>query len=464
MEEERNIYNDSHLPESENTNLSYEQRRQYLREERRRKRLRKLKMIRVAVIAGLIVVLILIFIVIKSIFGFVSSLFHKDAVEVDAQATSESQTYTASILTGGDIVLHSPFYDSTTYLTEDGSYDFSPVFTYMKDTYTASDFTVLDLEAAITEDYFNGYPLFRAPETILPTLSENGVDMLLFANNHIYDAGDDGLKSTFNALEKYSMPYMGIKKSKEDSAYSIKDINGITVGMFDYTYETGTIDQKAINGIEVTDESSALINSFNYDDLDTFYDTIASSIQEMKQEGAEYLIAYIHWGTEYETEESSYQQEMAQKLCDLGIDALIASHPHVIQPIDLFTSSTGDHKMLCCYSLGNHLSNQRQELMDSMPTGHTEDGYMVQLTLEQTDDEPVSLTEVQFIPTWVYKNIIDGNAEYYIFRTDAADTYGEVVESLNISQNLASSLGRTQEIIGEGSQKVQNALPISTGN
>lgn len=391
-------------------------------------------------------------------------LFHKDTVEADAQATIESQTCTASILTGGDIVLHSPFYDSTTYLTEEGTYDFSPVFTYMKDTYKAADLTVLDLEAAITEDYFNGYPLFRAPETILPSLSENGVDMVLFANNHIYDAGDDGLKSTINALEKYSMPYMGIKKNKEDSTYSIKDINGIKVGMFDYTYETGTIDQKAINGIEVSDESSDLINSFNYDDLDTFYDTISSGIQEMKKDGAEYLIAYIHWGTEYQTEESTYQQEMAQKLCDLGIDALIASHPHVIQPIDLFKSSTGDHKMICCYSLGNHLSNQRQELMDSMPTGHTEDGYMVELTLEQTDDDPVSLTEVQFIPTWVYKNISDGNAEYYIFRTDAANSYENIVKSLNITDNLASSLERTQEIIGEGSQKVQEALPISAGN
>lgn len=461
---DENIHENPHEKTTQTTDDAYERRRQYLREERRRKRLRKLKIIRATVITGLIVVLILIFIVIKSIFGFVASLFHKDTVEADAQATIESQTCTASILTGGDIVLHSPFYDSTTYLTEDGTYDFNPVFTYMKDTYTASDFTVLDLEAAITEDYFNGYPLFRAPETILPTLSENGVDMVLFANNHIYDAGDDGLKSTINALEKYSMPYMGIKKNKEDSAYSIKDINGIKIGMFDYTYETGTIDQKAINGIEVTDESSALINSFNYDDLDTFYDTIASGIQEMKQEGVEYLIAYIHWGTEYETEESTYQQEMAQKLCDLGIDALIASHPHVIQPVDLFTSSTGDHKMVCCYSLGNHLSNQRQELMDSMPTGHTEDGYMVELTLEQTDDDPVSLTEVQFIPTWVYKNITDGNAEYYIFRTDAANNYEDVVKSLNISDNLASSLGRTQEIIGEGSQKVQDALPISTGN
>lgn len=461
---DENIRDNSHSQKSMANNSAYEQRRQYLREERRRKRLRKLKIIRAAVIAGLILALILIFLVVKSIFSFIGSLFNKETAEVDAPAVVESQTYTANILTGGDIVLHSPFYDSTTYLTEDGTYDFNPVFTYIKDTYKAADFTVLDLEAAITEDYFSGYPLFRTPETILPTLSENGVDMVLFANNHIYDAGDSGLESTISALEKYSMPYMGIKKEKEASAYSIQDINGIKVGMFDYTYETGTIDQKAINGIEVTDESSDLINSFNYDDLDTFYDTIASGIEDMKKGGAEYLIAYIHWGTEYQTEESTYQQEMAQKLCDLGIDALIASHPHVIQPVDLFTSSTGDHEMICCYSLGNHLSNQRQELMDSMPTGHTEDGYMVELTLEQTDDEPVSLTSVQFIPTWVYKNIIDENAEYYIFRTDAADSDAETVDTLNIANDLASSLERTQKIIGEGSKKVQDALPISTGN
>lgn len=461
MKEEKNIYKDFCLPENET--LSYEQRRQYLREERHRKRIRKLKMIRAAVIAGLIVTLLLIFIMITPLFDFVASLFSKNSVEVDAPVV-ESHTYTSTLLIGGDIVLHSPFYDSTTYLTENGTYDFNPVFTYMQDTYKAADFTVLDLEAAITEDYFSGYPLFRVPETILPTLSQNGIDMILLANNHIYDAGDSGLKSTLNALDKYTTTYLGIKKSKEDSNYLIQDINGIKVGMFDYTYESGSVDQKAINGIEVTDESSGLINSFNYDDLDSFYDTISTEIKEMKKEGAEYLIAYIHWGTEYETTENAVQQEMAQKLCDLGIDALIASHPHVIQPVDLFTSSNGEHKMLCCYSLGNHLSNQRQELMDSMPTGHTEDGYMIQLSLEQTDDEPVCLTDVQFIPTWVYKNSIDGNAEYYIFRTDAANDYKEVVDTLNISENLASSLGRTQEIIGEGSKKVQDALPLSTRN
>lgn len=433
-------------------------RERQLREERRRRRRRKLKIIRAAVIAGLIVFLIIIFLILKAIFGFVASLFNK---EEEVVVVEEPKIYTASLLSVGDIVLHSPFLDSGVYQTEDGSYNFSPIFKYIKSTFEASDFSVIDLETTIVESNFSGYPLFRSPETFVSALTENGLDLCLLANNHIYDSGDAGLTSTIEAMDKYSLPYTGIRSSEEAPTYFIQDINGITVGMFNYTSETGSVDEKAINGIYVTEESENLINSFNYDNLDAFYDTIEKGLQEMKDAGVEYTVAYIHWGNEYQTEESEQQREIAQKLCDLGIDALIGSHPHVIQPVDLFTSNSSDHKMICCFSLGNHLSNQRQELMDSMPTGHTEDGLMVNLSLEQTDDGPVTLKEITFIPTWVYKNLLNEGAEYYVFPLHSTESYEEAVTTLNLTADIEDSLERTNKIIGEGVEKIQNELPIT---
>lgn len=465
-EPNRQIYTDSSKRSKEDIMKARRQRQ--LREERRRKRRRKKRLFRAAVISGLILSLILIFVIIRSIFGFIASLTKDSTLSKDNSteviAPVASQTYTATILSAGDVILHSPFYNSGTYQTEDGRYDFNPVFTYMTDIYESSDFTIVNLESTISEDNYSGYPLFRAPDTIVSALSEHGADMFLLANNHIYDNGDKGLTMTVDGIEKYSLPYIGIRKQEDEITYSIQEVNGIKIGIFNYTYETGSVKQKAINGITVSDTSAPLINSFNYDNLDDFYRTLASDLEEMKSAGVEYTIAYLHWGIEYHTEEATYQQEIAQKLCDLGIDALIGGHPHVIQPVDIFTNSSNDHKMICCYSLGNHLSNQRKELMDSLPTGHTEDGLMVELTLEQTDDSPVSLTAVKFIPTWVYKNIVNGNAEYYIFPTETSEQNNEIITTLNISEQLSASQQRTDEIISDGAQRIQDALPLTAGN
>lgn len=403
MERKPNKHSNSDFSSSRPAGREEIRRQRQLKEERRRKRRRKLQLIRAGVIVGLIAALVIIILIIKSIFGFIGSLFDDNEETKEAAVVKDPVTYTASILSAGDIILHSPLIDSATYQNGDGTYNYDSIFTYMKDTYEGSDFTVVNLESTISEDNYSGYPLFRAPDAIASALFNYGADMCLLANNHIYDNSDSGLTMTTNALNELPMLYTGIRTSTEEPTYSIQDINGIKVGIFNYTYETGSVDQKAINGIAVSDASADLINSFNYDNLDAFYSTIEADLQTMKEAGVEYTIAYLHWGNEYQTTENDSQREIAQKLCELGVDALIGGHPHVIQPVDLLTNASGDHQMVCVYSMGNHLSNQRQELMDSLPTGETEDGLMIELTLEQTDDGPVSLIEIDFIPTWVYK-------------------------------------------------------------
>ena len=128
-------------------------------------------------------------------------------------------------------------------------------------------------------------------------------------------------------------------------------------------------------------------------------------------------MVYIHWGQEYQTTENATQRTIAQKLCDMGVDVIVGGHPHVVQPMDLLTSTTDStHKTVCIYSLGNAVSNQRkEELKQSCPTGHSEDGVLFSVTFEKNSEGVVSVADVQVIPTWVNKITNgDGKVEYNI--------------------------------------------------
>lgn len=379
--------------------------------------------------------------------------------ENDEETTAKSEEASATILTAGDIIVHKPFLTSSQYLRSDGTYDYNSIFTYVKDDYAAADFTVTTVEGALTDGNYSGYPMFCSPDAVATALSNTGVDMCLLANNHIYDNFDSGLQRTMDVMTANSLLYTGLRKTTEDKPYLIQEINGIKVGFFNYVFETERVNgQKTINGIAVSDESSELINSFNSQDLDSFYEKIETGLREMEEANVEFTIVYMHWGIEYQTTESAEQDAMAQKLCNLGVDALIGSHPHVIQPVDLLTSSDGSHQMLCAYAIGNLLSNQRTEYMDGLAYGHTEDGVMLELTIQRDSEGRISITKADFTPTWV-AYFTGNDAEYYILPVNEPENL-PATTGLDVTSDARESLERTNAIIGAGVQKVQNALPI----
>lgn len=148
------------------------------------------------------------------------------------------------------------------------------------------------------------------------------------------------------------------------------------------------------------------------------------------------------------------------KLCDMGVDALIASHPHVIEPVDLLTSTDGDHEMVCAYAIGNHLSNQRTEYMEGLTNGYSEDGMMVKLTVKRDAKGNISLDGADFIPTWVYMDQNPDN-EYFILPLDDPENLEKNTGLTNLTDDVTASLDRTDGIVGDGVKKVQNALPIA---
>ena len=384
----------------------------------------------------------------------------KSVPEQETEIQTESETayiYPEKDITIGStgcMLLHSPFIDS--YPDAEGNYDFSTIYKYITPYYSAPDFMTCEFEGSLAgpDAGYSGYPLFLSPDVIIENIKDSGVDLQFLATNHVYDGGSDGFHRTMQVYDEKNIAFSGIRENSSAKQYVVEEINGIKVGFIDYVYETDG-EGTNLNGIPLMQEDWDLVNTFDYNDLDSFYKEMQSNIVSMKSEGAQFIIAQMHWGIEYQLEEADYQDEMAQKLCDLGVNAIIGGHPHCEQPIDVLDTSDGSGHMFCIYSEGNALSNQRTYLMDEMPTGHTEDGVMVTLTLHQNNDGSVEIKDVDLLPTWVYRYQDNDGSKYYILPLDDVANIEKTTGISDIQQEAQDSYDRTMEELGPGLEKAK---------
>lgn len=393
--------------------------------------------------------------------AFPSAAKNQKTAEASENLSAEA-TWTAA----GDIVFHGPILNSETYRDSgNDSYDYSPIFDYCRSLLESADVSTVTLETSLAgEDAgYSGYPMFRAPDELADSLAGCGFDMVNLASNHLLDGGDDGLLRTMKVLTEKKLSYMGTRSGEDQKRYEIVDANGIKVGVISYVYETTEEDSEtSINAIPVSADIAPLINSFDYNDLDSFYSELEEALGAMKEEGAQYTIAYMHWGTEYQTTQSEEQEEIAQALCDMGVDALIGSHPHVIQPVDVLTSSGGNHQMLCAYAIGNFLSNQQIAYMQGdLPTGETEDSYLLSLSLSSDAGGHVSLTDVTFTPVWTHRYEGENGAAFVVLPVNETEQLETLTGIAGIRGQADESAARTQAIIGEGVEKVRASLPLT---
>ena len=140
----------------------------------------------------------------------------------------------------------------------------------------------------------------------------------------------------------------------------------------------------------------------------------------------------------------------------MGVDVIVGGHPHVIEPVDLLTSTLDENqKTLIIYSTGNAVSNQRIREM-RLKTGHTEDGILFNFTLVKYIDGTVEVLETSCVPTWVY--MVGDKQSYTIFplefdlREQWQETFGIDEDTYNACIN---SYNRTMELVGEGLEKAQ---------
>lgn len=369
----------------------------------------------------------------------------------------------ATIAVAGDLMTHMPIVTSGTL---SGGSDYSYIFNYVSSYITGADYAVVNLETTLsgTENgnEYTGYPYFNAPDTIADGAKSGGFDMLLTGNNHCNDYGTFGLKRTLDILKNRQLDTLGTTGTAEEADYVVKEVGGIKVGMICYTYGeiSGDADRPSLNGLPTDATAAGLINAFDYDKLDDFYSQMTTHIANMKAAGAETIVLYIHWGDEFTTRANDNQRAIAQKMCDLGVDIIAGGHPHVVQPMELLTSSVdAAHKTICLYSMGNFLSNQRSTNI-SLTTGHSEDSVVLTFTLVKYSDGSVCVDSVQLLPTWVLVRGSGDKRTYHILPLDNAIGDWKTYFSLTDEQleEAKKSYNRTAEIITAGLKEVQDYL------
>ena len=381
--------------------------------------------------------------------------------QVTTEAPTEAPTEppvmlesTFTLSATGDILMHPAVIYSGTY--SDGNYDYGNIFSYFADYVTQADYAVANLETTLASTdngyQYMDYPLFNCPDGIIPSLKTAGFDMVLTANNHSYDTRGIGLRRTPQVIADHELKYLGSKQTADEPNYYVVERNGIQLGLCCYTYETNlTPEKKAPNGITMKDEDAPLLNTFDYANLNLFYDEMRQNIAQMKEAGADAVVLFIHWGNEYKIKQNATQSAMAQALCDLGVDVIIGGHPHVVQPVELLTSTTDpSRKTVCIYSVGNAVSNQRIMHMD-LKTGHTEDGMLFSVTFNRYSDGTVILHSADVLPTWVDLRY-EPETAYAILPLDKQiDDWKTQFDLTDDTLTKAQeSYDRTMAIVGEG--------------
>ena len=376
---------------------------------------------------------------------------------------------TATVLSTGDILMHGKVINSGK--QDDGSYNFDSIFQYVKSYAQAADFSVANLETTLcgTDNgyAYAGNPKFNCPDAIVDSLKGAGFDMLLTANNHADDTSLVGYKRTLNVVREKGLDTLGTYLSADEQKWTIEEVNGIKIGMVCYTYSDGFSQNgyPLLNYNEVGE--NGILNYFTYDKLPEFYTQLQGYLDEMKAAGAEATVVYLHWGEEYKWKTgegpNANQTAMAQKLCDMGVDVIVGGHPHVVQPVDLLTSGTdAEHKTIVLYSMGNAVSNQRkEEMQQSEPTGHTEDGVLFCVTFAKYSDGSVFVDSAELIPTWVNMHANSGATEYNILPLEEATAaQWQAQFGLTDTQlaNAKASFDRTQALTLTGMEKVQSYL------
>ncbi len=352
----------------------------------------------------------------------------------------EQTAHTASFtFTGvGDNLLHDTLF---VYHEQDtGNRDYSGMYSEVTPYFQKSDLSYINFETPCAGDAFglSGYPSFNGPLEMIDTLAGMGLNWFSTSSNHSMDAGADGLLAEMAYVnEKYpGIFYTGTyPDAQSQNIPAVMEINGIRVGLASFTY--------GLNGYVLPEDKPWLVNVFvkneetgevDYDLMDRILDPLIAQ--------SDVQIVSMHWGVEYQNQPNDMQKAVAQYLHDKGVEAVIGSHPHVIQPAEIIKSA--DQETLVYYSLGNFISGQDQN--------YTMVGGMAQFTMNYNfDAKKATITDPSFTPTvtWISSDLRRYNTQLLQDYTDdeAASQYVTLVQGQDWSRGYVKEY--VEQVMGQ---------------
>ena len=336
---------------------------------------------------------------------------------------------TINMTVAGDILCHNTnFWDA--YVAELDDYDFSYSFEDIKKYFDNADVAigVLETNFAGRDIGYTNYPLFNSPEQL-------GFDILGTANNHCLDKGFSGMVSTLEELDKAGIDHMGTYATEEDSKeYLIKDVKGIKMAFLTYTYGT--------NGIPIPTGKEFSVNI-------TDKEKILADLENVKKENVDVICVNMHWGDEYSLKPNSNQKDLADFLFENGVDLILGSHTHCLEPMEKRTITMEDGTTkdgFIIYSLGNFMSGQKHE--------NSRQSVILDIQLTKNGEtNKISVDSVTYTPIYMYNFYQSGVLQRFKIMDIEAEIEkyesGDTSIGASMYQTLKSELVNVYEVVGE---------------
>ena len=306
-----------------------------------------------------------------------------------ARGTLSGADDDVTIIMIGDMLMHMPVVRSGR--KEDGSYNFDHLFAHVQGVTRSADLAIVNQETILGGEElggYTGYPLFNSPFAVADAEAAAGFDVVLQGTNHALDRSVRGISNCLNYWETNhpAVQVLGIHDSAEDQQeICVYNVKGIRIAVLNYTY--------GLNGLQMPAGKGYLVDVLDQE-------KVLSDI-ERAEAMADFTVVCPHWGTEYQLKASPYQKRWAQLFLENGVDLVIGTHPHVIEPVEILEDDAG-HVMPVYYSLGNFVNataifkpgvmNRAVGGMASVTIGRDADG---KVCVKQADVYPVVCHETK---------------------------------------------------------------------
>ena len=267
--------------------------------------------------------------------------------EVSDGECAEVQPIEVEMLFVGDVMAHLPQVEAAQVGSE--RYDFGPHFAPVEPLFGRADFVVANLETTLSpRPPYGGFPAFATPDRLAHDLAAAGVDFVTLANNHIVDRGAEGVLHTIAALDNARIGHAGAAMEalhQGNIGGQVVVVGGVKIALLAYTY--------GVNSSIPDDAQVALIEQGR----------VVADLARLPED-VDLVVALLHWGHEYHRTPSDYQRQVAEWIRAAGVDLIVGSHPHVVQPFEEWRGSDNRCVGGVYYSLGNFISNQNDRHTD----------------------------------------------------------------------------------------------------
>ena len=316
--------------------------------------------------------------------------------QTTTQTTTQQTTNTVSsvsLVAVGDNLIHNTLISAGE--QEDGSLNYTSFYENIKNDISSADVAVINQETILggSEFEYTGYPTFNSPWEIGTAAIDAGFDIFTCATNHSLDKGYSGIEQECAFFDQHTeVVHVGTNDSEEEyNSIVYYEKNGIRFAILNYTYGT--------YGIPIPESRLWCVNMMDEE-------KITSDVTAARQ-NADVVIVFPHWGTENSTSVSDYQREYVKLFSDLGVDIVIGTHPHVLQPVEWVENETTGKKMLVYYSLGNFISHQTS--LNQLCGG------MARINIEKRNDE-ITITSATLTPVVCWYRNTGGQYDFSVYK------------------------------------------------